>query len=202
MTAVKIIEVDPQELKRLPTKNPNVMDPHIVRTLEAVIKEDGFLQPVLIVEEGGEYLIVDGVHRTEAAIRLGMETIPAVVAPDRARAEILRIALNKLRGELDVSEVTRQFQLLLDTGLEKSDLEMTGFQDWEIETMLEGFDFDEDAHLSGASVTPIQPEKPKVYPLNFKFNSESERARVKEALEEHGDGDALDGLLSLIEQAE
>jgi ParB-like chromosome segregation protein Spo0J len=202
MTAVNIIEVDPTSLKFLPTKNPNVMDPEIARALEASIRTDGFLQPVLIVEEKGEYILIDGVHRTQAAVSVGLPEIPAVVAPDRERAEILRIALNKMRGELDVSEVSRQFQLLLDTGFDKTDLEMTGFQEWEIETMLEGFDFDEDAELAGTPISPVQPEKPKTYALNFKFATESERARVKETLEEHGEGNVLEGLLAIIDQAD
>lgn len=190
--------VDPRELKKLPTKNPNVMEPTLFASLVQGIETDGFLQPVLVVEEDGHFVIVDGVHRTAAAIDVGLEEVPAVVAPDRERAEVLRIALNKLRGELDVSEVSRQLQMLVDTGLDRSDLELTGFQDWEIETMLDGFNMDDDLDLSGANTTPIDPVKPKTYALNFKFQSESERARAKEALEELGDGNALTGLLAAL----
>lgn len=198
MNVPPIIYVNPHELRHLPTKNPNVMDKDIMRSLVEVIRRDGFLQPVLVVDEDG-YVIVDGVHRTAAAIELGLEEIPAVVAPDRKRAEILRIALNKHRGELNISEVSHQLQLLLDTGFDREELQLTGFQEWEIETMLDGMDLDEDDDLKGANVAPIEPEKPKTYALNFKFTTESERARIKEALEEAGDGNALAGLQWLVD---
>ncbi len=201
MTQIQMIDVYPKELKELPTKNPNVMEPELYAALVNSIKTDGFLQPVLVVEEGGEYVIIDGIHRTKAAVECGLSTIPAVLASDRARAEVLRIALNKTRGELDVTEVSRQLQTLVEEGFSKEDLLLTGFQEWEITTMLDNMDLDEDFDLTGAVTSPIEPVKPKTYALNFKFNSESERARVKEALEESGDGNALAGLLFLVSQA-
>ena len=195
---VQIVYVNPKKLKRLPSKNPNVMEPAVLASLTEVIRNEGFLQPILVVEEDGEYVIIDGVHRSTVAVTLKLKTIPAVVAPDRARAEVLRLALNKLRGELDVVESAKQMQALLDSGLTREDLTFTGFQDWEVETMLDGMDFDAEDELDGAVVTPIAPDRPKTYALNFTFKTESERAKAKEALEAAGDGNAMNGLLHLI----
>jgi len=189
-------EVDPRGLAHLPTKNPNVMDPHTFDALVASIKRDGFLQPILVVEENDKLLLIDGVHRTRAAIEAGLVTIPAVIAPDRGRAEILRIALNKMRGELDLSEIGRQLQQLLDTGLTNEDLTYTGFASWEVDALLESSASLTDADLDGADTSPPAPAtKAKTYSLTFRFDSESHRARVREALESLSDeGDLTEGL--------
>lgn len=202
MTNVQLIYVDPRTLKELPTKNPNVMDPATYESLVQAIRTDGFLQSLLIVDEDGEYYIIDGVHRRRAAVEVGLTTVPALVAPDRARAEVLRIALNKMRGELDISEVTRQLQTLLDTGFTNEELQLTGFQSWEIEAMLENLNADEDDTLLGSTTTLDTSERPKTYSLNFKFDTESDRARVREVLESAGSGNALAGLLQLVNDYE
>jgi len=195
----KIIDVDPSTLRHLPTANPNVMDPSTFEGLVAGIQTDGFLQPVLIVEEDGGYVIVDGVHRSKAATKLGLPTIPAVLAPDRGRAEILRLALNRMRGELDLSEVGQQMQFLLDGGFTQDELTLTGFASWEIEALLDNtLDGDE---LTGADTTPIPPEKPKSYSLTICFESDSHRARVREALEDLGDGNIIDGIEAALDSS-
>lgn len=198
---IKIINIDPRVLRELPTKNPEVMDPATYERLRENMRQDGCLQSLLLVEENGTYVIVDGVHRRDAAIEIGLDTVPALVAPDRGRAEILRIALNKTRGELDVSEVARQMQTLLDTGFTEADLVYTGFQDWEVMAMLDTIkDADaEDELLLGADTSPITPEKPKTFALTFKFTSDSERVRVREYLEQLADGNAMQGLINLID---
>jgi hypothetical protein len=194
-----IIEVDPTTLRHLPTTNPNVMDPSTFEGLVAGIEVDGFLQPVLIVEEDGEHVIIDGVHRTQAAVKIGLPTIPAVLAPDRGRAEILRLALNRMRGELDLSEVSKQMQFLLDEGYTNEELTLTGFASWEIDALLDStIDGDE---LTGADTTPIAPEKPKTYSLNIRFESESHRARIREALEDLGDGNIIEGVEAALDSA-
>lgn len=43
--------------------NPNVMAPAEKKLLQRSLQEDGFTQPVVVSEEKGEYLVVDGFHR-------------------------------------------------------------------------------------------------------------------------------------------
>jgi len=199
---LKITQVDPRAVRHLPTRNPNVMEPATFEALVASIQTDGFLQPILVVEEDGGFTLIDGVHRCKASAQAGLDTIPAVVAPDRARAEILRIALNRMRGELDLSEVGRQMQHLIETGFTSDELALTGFAPWEVAALLENVGtMDEDTDLGGADVAPA-PNKPKTYSLNFRFESESHRARVKETLEGLGDGDAIEGLEVALDAAE
>lgn len=200
-TPVTMRPVDPRALRHLPTKNPNVMEPQVYEALVHSIRTDGFLQPILIVEEDGDDVLIDGVHRSKAAVEVGLETIPAVVAPDRARAEILRIALNKMRGELDLSEIGRQMAQLLDTGFTEEELTLTGFASWEIDALLENTAEIEETDLGGADVSPPVPPKPKTYSMTIRFASESQRARLREALEALGDGNLIEGLEAALDSA-
>jgi hypothetical protein len=196
---MKIIDVDPRTLVRLPTANPNVMEPHVFEALCKGIQTDGFLQPILVVEEGDDVVLIDGEHRSQAAVAVGLGSVPAVVAPDRSRAEVLRIALNRMRGELDLSEVTRQMQLLLDTGFTEDDLALTGFAGWEIDAMLQTLGDDDE--LEGVDTTPIAPPKPKTYAITLRFDTESARARIREALEDLGEGNMLEGIEAALDTA-
>lgn len=195
-----IIQVDPRKLKRLPTTNPNVMEPQVFEALCKAIEKYGMLQPVLVVEEDDEHLLIDGVHRSEACIEIGLFDIPAVLAEDREHAELLRIGMNKMRGELDLTTTTEQLQLLLTDGFDMQDLELTGFPEWEITALLQAAQDDGDV-LTGADVTMPAPEKEKTFPLVFKFESESERAKVKETLEALGSGNAHEGLTRALDKA-
>jgi len=195
---IKLTSVSVADLKHLPTKNPNVMDPNEYEALVAGIKKYGFLQPILVLEDRGSYVVVDGVHRAKAAAEIGLAQVPAVVAEDPHAAEILRIAMNKIRGQLDLTEVGRQLQQLLDTGVDENTLTLTGFASWEIEAMLETLSgVDEDELLAGASTTSA-PAKEKFYTLSFKFDSDSKRVQVREALEKLGNGDPTQGLILAV----
>jgi len=43
--------------------NPNVMPPGEKKLLQRSLQEDGFTQPVVVSEDKGQYLVVDGFHR-------------------------------------------------------------------------------------------------------------------------------------------
>ena len=64
---MKTVNVDPNTLRSLPTANPNVMEPAVFERLCAAIQAHGFLQPVLIVDDGEGYVLVDGEHRRRVA---------------------------------------------------------------------------------------------------------------------------------------
>lgn len=227
---MQTIEINPATIKKLPSKNPNVMEPAMVKSLAKAMVAYGVVVPAVVVMEDGEPVLTDGAHRCEAAIAIqgwkdsefkeaiemradegikttpkklrdSFSTFPAAVARNRDHAEMLRISVNRHRGEPDLVEIGKQFADLLDNGFSKEDLQLTGFADWEIEEVLNlSTDIDEDDLLAGAS-TEMTPEKPKTYSLTFKFPDEVEKARVKKSLEELGDGDITEGLIAALEVA-
>tara|TARA_B100000902_G_C27318909_1_gene923042 strand:+ start:4333 stop:5265 length:933 start_codon:yes stop_codon:yes gene_type:complete len=122
--------------------NPNRQSDHDFELLTKSMEEDGFTQPVVVVnnEKNPDYKfkIVDGEHRWRAASALGYEEIPVIVVPmTEAQAKIATFRHNRARGSEDYE---------LAASLMK-DLEAIGALDWaqdslmlsdvEIERMLE-----------------------------------------------------------------
>jgi ParB family transcriptional regulator, chromosome partitioning protein len=67
--------------------NPNPHQPRQTITLESIqtiarsLERDGQISPLIIVQQGSEYLLWDGQRRWEAAKKLGWKTLRAVTAP-------------------------------------------------------------------------------------------------------------------------
>lgn len=117
-TEIKVSEIKPYANN--PRKNEKAID-----KVADSIREFGFTQPVVLDRD---YVLIIGHTRYEAAKRLGMETIPAILRPDLKPEQVtaLRIADNKL-GELadwDFEKLEIEIQALQERGF---DFEITGF---------------------------------------------------------------------------
>ena len=108
------------------------------RTMERMLREFGFLMPVLI---DGECNVVAGHLRMAAANGLGYTKVPTIqvthLTSEQVRA--LRIADNRLAelGEWDREALAREFQDLIEIDY---DVEMTGFEAAEIDMVIEEFE--------------------------------------------------------------
>ena len=196
---IPIKQLDPNTLGHLPTTNPNVMDPWKFEQLVNGIREHGFLQPVLVVFDDDEPVIVDGEHRTRAAKEVGLKKIPCAVARDRKHAEILRLALNRLRGELDLGEVGRQLEALSEMGFDTGELELTGFSEAEIDALTNAVEFADEDDLLAGSASADETTKDRTFNLTLKFDSDSTRAAVRERFTQAGDGNLEAGACALTE---
>lgn len=49
------------------------------KELQSSIKQHGIIQPLILVKDGDEYMIVAGERRYRAALAVGLETVPAIV---------------------------------------------------------------------------------------------------------------------------
>ena len=101
--------------------NPNVVPDAIMEQLVKRIKEEGFLQPVLLrnIPPEGEvkYEVIDGEHRYLAAEKTGdYEEIPAIVLDKNLpEAMLSTINMNKLRGEFDTLKLAEVIHQLHET---------------------------------------------------------------------------------------
>jgi len=115
--------------------NPRVND-HAVDAIAASIAEYGFLQPIVVDSDN---TIIAGETRWKAACKLGLKEVPVKVADHLtpARVKAYRIADNKLGefSEWDSERLGQEFQELMDMDL---DLSLLGFNDEEIQRMIEG----------------------------------------------------------------
>ena len=135
-------------------RNPRKND-HAVDRVSAAIKEFGFRVPIIAKSDG---LVVDGHLRLKAAKKLGLETVPVLLADDLspAQSKAFRLSVNKMAelAEWDDEMLAVELSDLKDMGF---DLDLTGFSTDEIEALLapvgtEGLT-DEDA-------VPAVPEAP------------------------------------------
>jgi site-specific DNA-methyltransferase (adenine-specific) len=132
----KINEINPYE------NNPRRND-EAVRYVAESIKQFGFKNPILIDRNG---VIVAGHTRHKAAIELGMEEVPCIVADDLTEEQIraFRLADNK------VAEIAQWDQELLNFELGEIDIDMTDFG------FIEMADIDVDGFFEDA-----EPKAPK-----------------------------------------
>lgn len=137
-------------------RNPRKND-HVVDQMAAAITEFGFRIPI-IARSTGE--VVDGHLRLKAALRLGLETVPVILADDLTPAQIkaFRILANRSATWADWDEDLLRLELE-ELKLDDFDLALTGFDADELleimageETITEG-NTDEDA----APEVPVNP---------------------------------------------
>lgn len=119
--------------------NPRLNDDAVAK-VAASIKAYGFRQPIVVNQDG---VIVVGHTRLKAAQQLGMNKVPVHVAdltPEQARA--YRIADNRTaeEAEWDASLLQSEIDALLADGY---DIELLGFDEGEVDKLLDQFDVDE-----------------------------------------------------------
>lgn len=200
-----------------PDRNPNHMGGEEFEALCAVVREKGFLQPILLrrmhpldsgPHEGPTWELIDGVHRRRAMLREGITSCQAVctnATPEEAR--LLQVSMNKLRGELNLTVVAETVRELVEGGVSDETLRLIGYSDDDLRTMMEATKpttEEEVLNESGGSFLDEEPEedaKPKPYLLELTFKTAAELRKVKRILKKAGKGDHAAGLLSLIEGA-
>lgn len=112
--------------------NPKKHPPDQVKKIASSIKEFGFRVPIIVDKD---FVIIAGHGRYEAAKLLGLEEVPVIVADDLTPAQVkaFRIADNKVaESEWDELSLQAELEQLLEEGY---DLELTGFDDEEIERL-------------------------------------------------------------------
>ena len=145
------------EQKALTDIKPYIKNPRKKWDIQKVaqsIKEFGFQQPI-VVDRGGTIIVGHG--RYEASKLLKLNSIPVTIAdlpPEKAKA--YRIADNKTNefSEWDISLLQQEFTDLLDANF---DLELTGFNHDELESLITG----EKAGLTDDDAVPELPDEPK-----------------------------------------
>lgn len=115
---------DPRRLT-LPDRNVRQLDPAHISAVMHAISSAGFIDPILIDDA---HAVLDGVTRVEAARRLGLPSVPCIVAkhltPTQKRA--VRLALNRLseKGSWSLPDLKAELIELVGAGVVIQD---TGF---------------------------------------------------------------------------
>lgn len=134
-------------------RNPRKND-HVIEQMAGAIQEFGFRIPI-IAKSTGE--VVDGHLRLKAALHLGLETVPVVLADDLTPMQIkaFRILANRSATWADWDEDLLRLELE-ELQLDDFDLSLTGFDDDEIAELLAG----EETTTEGNTDEDDAPEVP------------------------------------------
>ena len=134
-------------------RNPRKND-HVIEQMAGAIQEFGFRIPI-IAKSTGE--VVDGHLRLKAALHLGLETVPVVLADDLTPMQIkaFRIMANRSATWADWDEDLLRLELE-ELQLDDFDLSLTGFDDDEIAELLAG----EETTTEGNTDEDAAPEVP------------------------------------------
>jgi ParB family chromosome partitioning protein len=110
-----IVELDPAQIKADPLQPRQVFDEAKIDELAGSLMEHGVIQPLIVRQVGETYRLVAGERRLRAALKAGLEKVPAVVREmdDREAMEVSLVE-NLQREELGPLEQAGAFQRLMD----------------------------------------------------------------------------------------
>lgn len=170
-------------------QNANELEPEDFNKLVGVIKKHGFFQPICVRPlEGGMYEVVDGHHRLKAGKKLGMKAIPCVVGDDidKVKAMALSLAMNRIKGETNLTVASDMLKQLAAVGMQMPDLVGLGFEEDALKALL-AIEVQALPDEDDDGIEPQQVQSSKKYQLKLLFDREEDRDSVREMLLESGD---------------
>ena len=95
----------------------------------------GYVEPIIWNERTGN--VVGGHQRLKVLLEQGAEEIEAVVVDlDEKDEKILNVLLNKVKGRWDIGKLADLLEQLNEAG----ELEVTGYEEWELQSLLMQYD--------------------------------------------------------------
>lgn len=105
------------------------------KKLRRSMEEFGYVEPIIWNERTGN--VVGGHQRLKVLLEQGKEEIECVVTDlDEKDEKILNVLLNKVKGRWDIGKLADLLQELDEAGA----MEETGFEDWELQSLLMQYD--------------------------------------------------------------
>ena len=113
----KVVELNITEIEPMLNQPRKIFDKDKMQELTDSIKENGVIQPILVVKDKNGYTIVAGERRWRAAKAAGLEKIPAIIK-DYTDSRKKQVALieNIQREDLNVVEVAHAIREIMDMG--------------------------------------------------------------------------------------
>jgi DNA modification methylase len=125
METVKLADLNPAPY------NPNYMDKTQTQQLSNSIDTWGYLDPIIVNKRN--MVVVGGHQRLTKLLQKGViEEDVVIVDLDQTNEKALNLALNKIKGQFDETKLE---SLIEDLQIEGFDVELTGFQETELESL-------------------------------------------------------------------
>jgi ParB family chromosome partitioning protein len=131
-------------------------DPHVGRVTTS-IERIGFLAPLVVVEQDGAFVILDGQHRFLAAKALGLKELPVVIVPPELACRMLSLNVEKEPNIRERSAVALSiYRELVETtpDLSEDEAEVADSVDHAHYVTL-GLGYEESGRLAGSAFEPI-----------------------------------------------
>jgi DNA modification methylase len=161
MLQVKFVELD----KIIPyVNNPKAHPDDQIKKIASSIKEFGFKVPIIVDKD---FVIIAGHGRYYAAKLLGLDKVPVIIAEDLTPAQVkaFRIADNKVaESEWDYESLLAELEQLKDLDY---DIELTGFDEEEIERLIKSVGVEEVKPDDVADDTEIEMQQHEPYSIYY-----------------------------------
>lgn len=110
-----IQEIPVDKIKINPFQPRKIFNEEAINELASSIKKHGLMQPVIVIEENGEFILVAGERRLRAVKSLGKKEIKAIIS-DISLRELREYALieNIQREDLNPVEIASSLKALID----------------------------------------------------------------------------------------
>ena len=108
-------EIQTTNIRPNPYQPRKVFDEEALHDLSASIKEHGLLQPIVVIRDDDEYILIAGERRLRATKLAGLETIRAINADiDLSKLRELALIENIQREELNPIELAQSYKELIE----------------------------------------------------------------------------------------
>lgn len=141
--------------------------------LKRSIEEFGYVEPIIWNETTGN--VVGGHQRLKVLLEAGATEIDCVVIRvDEKDEKILNVLLNKVKGRWEIGKLADLLQELDDAGA----MELTGFEDWELQSLLLQYDHIKDLMEEDFSGYDAGKER-ETFVMTFSFPGDA-RSHIEE----------------------
>ena len=143
--------------------------------LKRSIEEFGYIEPLIV---NSDFTIISGHQRLKVLKDMCYKEVDCVVVEvDKVREKALNVALNKISGEWDFELLKDLMQDLKDDNF---DMELTGFDENEIENMMVWYEDSDDLNLGNNDMSGDTKEKNEK--MIFVFYNDEDLNYVKKKL--------------------
>ena len=109
----KLLEIDINKIARDENQPRKTFSEESLAELASSIKQHGILQPLVLIEEDGKYVIIAGERRWRAAKLAGLNKVPAIVRTEDSQNRLeLSIIENAQREDLNPIELATAYTKL------------------------------------------------------------------------------------------
>ena len=111
----KLLYIDPRKVVVPEVRVTSQFEPEILEMFKKSIDDIGILNPIIVAKEGEKFILIDGLHRLEEAIRRRMSKIPAIVIEGGMKeVYLLNLATGVMHGKANPVEVLKVVDYLMN----------------------------------------------------------------------------------------